>query len=164
MALVLKKWHTNENPQSNESKIHIHGREEGLISFAFSIIGIDPTTTFQLSDNKLVFSNGSWEGQKKIIVPISSISSCYFGYTKPWKQALVIGIITMPIFFIGAILGPLYYFLNKQLELGIRDTSGATYALAFKRSVIENVKIDETEGNHVLSIIEKTMDQHFNAK
>lgn len=158
MALVLKKWTIEEANQGTAAKIHIHGREEGIFSFLFSIIGVDPTTTFQLGEAKLTFSSGSLEGQKKIIIPVKSISSCYFGYTKPWKRALMIGIVTLPIFFIGAILGPLYYFLNKQLELGVSDTSGRTYAIAFKRSIIENVKIDENEGQRVIDLIEQILD------
>lgn len=158
MALVLKKWTITETNQGTAPKIYLHGREEGIFSFFFSIIGVDPTTTFQMSEAKLTFSSGSLEGQKKIIIPLKSISTCYFGYTKPWKQALIIGIITLPIFFIGVVLGPLYYFLNKQLELGVSDTSGRSYAITFKRSVIENVKIDENEGQRVLALIEQVLD------
>ncbi len=157
MALVLKKWTINEGAATGENRLHIHGREEGILSFVFSLIGIDPTTTLDLSDSKLMFTRGSWDGQKKIVIPLDSISSCYFGYSKPWKQALILGLLTMPIFFIGIILGPLYYFLNKQLELGIIDNSGSFYPIAFKRSVVENVKIDETAGIAVLGLIERTM-------
>jgi len=164
MALVLKKWTINENSIEDDNLIQISGRESGIISFLLSLIGVDPTTTFVLSKNKIIFARGSWEGYKKIVVPTHNISSCYFGYTKPWKLAIAIGFITMPFLFLGLILGPLYYFLNKQLEIGLVDNSGSTYPIAFKRSVIENIKIDEKEGSRILTLIEKTILESQNIK
>lgn len=157
MALVLKKWAVTESSNEHDNIVQIIGRESGIISFLLSLIGVDPTTSFILLKNKIIFTSGSWQGQKRIIVPLNNISSCYFGYTKPWKLAVIIGIITVPVFFLGFILGPLYYFLNKQLEIGLVDNSGSTYPIAFSRSIIENIKIDEKESLRILEIIEKTI-------
>lgn len=157
MALVIKQWSVNENAEAGKPVVRIHGRQSGIISFLLSWIGVEPVTTLEMTRDQVIFHEGSWSGSRKYVLPISSLTSGYFGYTKPWQVALMIGVALMPFFFIGLVAGPLYYVLNKQLELGLFDSGGRTVAVAFKKSFIENKSIDEAEGMRVLNLIERAM-------
>lgn len=163
MALVIKSWKTTNTPAANESYIAIQGRQAGLIGFVLSIIGMDPTVKFTLDHGKVTYTASSWEGTKRVIVPMSSICTGYFGYTRPWKEALVIGVCLLPFFGIGLIAGPLYYFLNKRLEFGVRASSGEAFPFAFKRSIIEGQNIDEKAGYAILETMEKHIQAHNTA-
>lgn len=48
----------------------------------------------------------------------------------------------------------LYYFLNRHLMLGFVEDSGAVNGIVFKRSVIENIDINEDEARHVCRIVQ----------
>lgn len=157
MALVIKEWNVNEDAIDEEPLVSITGRQEGILFWLLSLIKIDPTTHLKIYRDKIEISQGSFSGNKKISIPTNQVSSAYFGYTKPWKIALIITLIFLPAFGIGLILGPLYYLFNKQLELAVIATSGHSYAINFKRSVIEGQNIGEEDGHNILDIIEKVI-------
>lgn len=95
--------------------------------------------------------------------PLENVCSTYFGYTKPWKEALVIGVlvglITFWLLFIpGIIAGLVYYYLKKTLTLGYTDKGGFAHAISFQRSVIEGLKIDEAEAGRVCAIMQRLVD------
>jgi hypothetical protein len=155
MALVIKEWELSEKSNNNEAIVFIHGREEGILSWLLSLFKIDPSTSLSIFANKIELSQGSWEGNKKIMIPTNQICSAYFGYTKPWKIAVILFFVFLPVIGLGIIIGPLYYFLNKQLELAVVANSGDVYSIAFKRSIIEGINIDEEQGHNILNIIEE---------
>lgn len=154
MALVIKEWLINHEAQEDEAIVSITGRQEGLLSWLLSLVKIDPTTVLKIYHDKIEISQGSFSGNTKISVPANQVSSAYFGYTKPWKYALIITFALLPVVGIGLILGPLYYIFNKQLELAVIATSGHLYSINFKRSVIEGQNIGEQDGHNILDIIE----------
>ncbi|AFY00131.1 hypothetical protein [Bdellovibrio bacteriovorus] len=160
MSLVIKSWKVNHNPAPNEPMISIQGRQAGLIGFMLSLVGMDPTVKFTLSNGKVTYTASSWGGTRRVVIPVSKVCTGYFGYTRPWKEALVIGMCLLPVFGIGLIAGPLYYFLNKRLEFGVRATSGEGFPFAFQRSVIEGQNIDEQAGHTILDMIEKHVQEH----
>lgn len=153
MALVIKEWYASKTKDSNGNHVHLVGREGGLLSWLLSLIKIDPTTEVEIKENIIKFSSGSLAGQEKRIIPFKSITSAYYGYTKPWKEALVITILLSPIFFIGLIVGPVYYFLNKDLTVAVIEASGWVGSFSFKRSIIEGKNIDEEQAYEVIEII-----------
>jgi len=153
MALVIKQWSATQTKDENDNYVHIIGREGGILSWLLSLIKIDPTTAIEIKDNVVIFSQGSLEGTQKRVIPIASVCSAYYGYKKPWKEALVIGLILLPLFGIGLIAGPLYYFLNKTLTVGIVENSGWIGGFSFKRSVVEGKNITEVETDRVIEII-----------
>lgn len=112
----------------------------------------------QIKDNLIIFHAGSLAGQEKRIIPIKSVTSAYYGYEKPWKEALAIGLLLAPLFFIGFFVGPLYYFLNKKLTVGVVESSGWVGGFSFKRSVIEGKNIDERNAYEVIDIIRKLIE------
>lgn len=154
MSLVIKNWKVTSTPAPNQPYVNIQGRQSGFIGFVLSLVGMDPTVKFTLEDGKITYSASSWSGQKKVMIPLSKVATGYFGYARPWKEALVVGAVLMPFFFLGLIAGPLYYFLNKRMEFGVRSVGGENFPIAFKRSIIEGQNIDENAGLSILNILE----------
>ncbi len=133
----------------------------------FSLLGIDATTTLQVSDTRIEFERGSLSGFVRRLTPFGHISSSYYGSHKPWKTAL--GILSLCLFIgsaiqsgwafllfllIGVVGGGLYYFLNKELMIGFNEDSGASAVITFKRSVIEGQEIDEEQLKKIIIVIE----------
>lgn len=158
MALVLKKWHASKSANESGDFVHLVGRQAGLFAWLLSIIGVDPTTEVQIKDNLIIFHAGSLAGQEKRIIPIKSITSAYYGYEKPWREAIAIGVLLAPVFFIGLVVGPMYYFLNKKLTVGVVEASGWVGGFSFKRSVIEGKNIDEKSAYEVINIIRQLIE------
>ncbi len=158
MALVLKKWYAQKTPDSNGNYVHLVGRQGGLLAWILSLLKIDPTTEVEIKKNLIVFTVGSLAGKQKRVIPMKSVCSAYYGYEKPWKEALILGAVLSPFFFIGLIVGPIYYFLNKSLSVGIIESSGWIGGFSFKRSVIEGVNIDEEKAYEVIDIIRELIE------
>lgn len=157
MPLVIKQWSIAKAP-TEKTLVKIVGREEGIISWAFSLLGIDPTTSIFVTSEVIEFERGSMAGFEKRVIPIQKICSSYYGYTKPWQVALLITVILLPIFGLGLLVGPLYFFLNKSLSLGFVEDSGLINGIEFKRSVIENVEISEEQARAVVNFVRKIIE------
>ena len=114
-------------------------------------------------------------------IPLSKISSVYYGYAKPWKTALVIGLLGVALglsvyattqnvaasalissFFWGLAIA--YYLLNKDFSLGVCEVGGILSGVDFRRSLIEGVTVDEeaAEKVHLIvqALIERTNVKH----
>ncbi|MFZ4735505.1 MAG: hypothetical protein ACOYM9_06155 [Bradymonadia bacterium] len=153
MALVIKKWRAEETTDAEGNYVYIHGREEGLLSWLLNVVGIDATTTFRVTDETVIFEQGSLAGDSQRIIPISSLSSSFFGFFKPWREALALGLVLLPAFGLGLFVGPLYDYLNKKLGLGVVEVSGLTSGIEFKRPLIEGQNIDENQSRRVIAIL-----------
>ena len=153
MSLVIKQWYADTSKNEDGNFVHIVGREAGLLSWLLSLFKIDPTNEVEVKDNLLKFTTSSLAGQEKRLIPMNSITSAYYGYKKPWKMALFLGVILMPLFGIGLLVGPLYYILNKSLTVGVVEASGWIGAFSFKRSIIEGQNISEEDAYRVIEII-----------
>jgi hypothetical protein len=62
------------------------------------------------------------------------------------------------VFLIGVAIALAYYFLNQTLTLGFIEDSGVPSAIQFKRSVIENLDIDEGQAKTVCIIVQKLIE------
>ncbi len=156
---VVKTWDVGTKPNEEGNYVKIGGRAPGLWSWFLSLIKIDPTISIIFTQNKVIYESGSWQGKTRRVIPINSISSFYYGYTKPWKEALVMGIVLGILTFgLGLLVGLIYYFLNKTLSIGICEKSGVMSGIDMKRSVIEGKKIDEKDAELVCSILERLVD------
>ena len=162
MALVIKEWFVSEVPNKDGVYVQIKGREAGIISFLLSLVGIDPTLSLVVDKNNIRSEEGSLSGFWWGITPINNVCAGSYGYGKPWKTALMIGVVGILVgtisfiltllFWIGAFA---YYFLNKEMELRLHDIGGVSRTkMVFKRSVIEGIRIDENEAARVIRIIE----------
>ena len=59
---------------------------------------------------------------------------------------------------IGLLISAIYYFLNRKLTLGFVEQSGVVNGIMFKRSVIENVDINQEQAKNVCLIIQKLIE------
>lgn len=162
-AYVIKQWKADSRPDSDGVYVKIVGRAGGIISWVLAQLTIDPTVSLVVKGDKLLFEQGSLGGSVKRVVRLNNISSSFYGYTKPWKESLAIGIIAGLLTFwmlgLGAIIGVIHYVLNKTLTVGIVEVSGVVSDIQFKRSVIEGQRIDEPQARMVCDIIDDLIDK-----
>lgn len=175
-ALVIKEWTVSSKVIDEKNNfVRITGREGGLIAWILSLMGIDPTTTIQVGLERIEFSSASLAGTQSRMIPLQGVCSSYYGYHKPWKAAAsIIGMFLLLGTFISSAGGPsgasllsalaglviatLYYFLNRTLTLGFVEHSGAVCGIQFKRSVIENVDIDQDQAKTVCVLIQRLIE------
>ena len=172
---VIKSWKAHREPDAQTGEYaQIVGRAGGLLSWILAQLSIDPTVSLTVMENKILFEQGSLEGSVKRVIPMSKISSSYYGYTKPWKKAIAVGVVCVALTFLvmglgafaflmmglSASVGVVYYFLNKILTIGLVEVSGVVSSIDFKRSVIEGQKIDENQAREICDVIESLVDRH----
>mgnify|MGYP003320717206 CR=1 FL=1 len=156
-ALVVKEIKINEE---GPRYVHIVARKSGVIAFLLSIVGIDSTTTFDVYEDKLEFSQGSLSGYVKSCMPLSSMTVATGGFVKPFME-LVIGLLlvfpgSIFTFGISAIIGIILvirYFLSKTLLVQVVASSGWDATICLKRSVIEGVEINQAAADKIVDII-----------
>mgnify|MGYP005865692313 CR=1 FL=1 len=176
-ALVIKEWKASNQPiDSDGNYIKIIGRAGGLISWFLALLTVDPTTSIKVAQDRVEFSSASLSGTAHRMIPIGSVCSTYYGYHKPWKAALLLfflfgflfnmpgaiasagnnaGISVMGYLFgivIAVGIALLYYYLSRTLTLGFVENSGAISAIKFKRSVIENVDVNEGQARYMCEV------------
>lgn len=170
---------SNQPIDSDGNYVKVIGRAGGLISWLLALLKIDPTTSIRVSESRVEFSSASLSGTEHRMIPVCNVCSTYYGYHKPWKAALLIfflfgflfnipgaiasvGIASVGIdaaisavtgYLLGIViaigLALLYYFLGRTLTLGFVEHSGVVSAIKFKRSVIENVDVNEEQARYI---------------
>ena len=155
-ALVIREAEVNEN---GPLYVKIKGRKSGLIALLLTLIGVDTTTTFEVYENRIEFTEGSLSGRLKEMIPLSSVSNLGTGYMKPvvWMVLAIIslllivptfGISILPMLFFGFL-----YFFRKSMLLYAIPNSGSGAVIIFKRSLIENVNISEEDSYKIIALI-----------
>jgi hypothetical protein len=169
--LVLKEWKASNKPIDDKANwIKISGRASGILSWILAILQVDPTTTISISEKRIEFTLASLSGTEHRIIPLASISSSYYGYHKPWKSALVVFALWAYLsamfcslihcqfigylfgFLFSSIIAIIYYFLNRSLTLGFIEVSGVGSAIQFKKSIIENIDVNEKQAEYVCEV------------
>ena len=174
-ALVLQEFKIDE---SNQHKVHIRARKGGLLSWFFSILGLDSTNEFEIYDDKIEYVESSLSGKIRTIIPLSAISIAQAGFCKPFISIilsiilLIISIIcfcnhyeigtTFPgwLCLIIAIIFIINYILNKSLLVSVVSNSSFVASICFKRSIIEGVEINEKDAFTVVEIINKLLSKN----
>ncbi|MCX6911280.1 MAG: hypothetical protein NTY01_25005 [Verrucomicrobia bacterium] len=177
-ALVIKEWKASNQPDSKGNYIKIVGRQGGLLSWLLALLKVDPTTTIKVTQTRVEFAAASLSGTEHRMIPIGNVCSTYYGYHKPWKAAVflflllsyfsvqILGIVVAAIAesMVAGVIGGLfgiaiaaaialaYYFLSRKLTLGFVEHSSAVSAIRFKRSVIENVDVNEKEARYICEL------------
>jgi hypothetical protein len=169
-ALALKLKVINEN---GPMYVKIVGRKSGLISWLLTLIGIDSTFTFYVYEKRIEVTEGTLSGTLTSIYPMASLSSCGFGYLKPFHYfvlaacSLVSTIYTLILALndngpagavsvatlVMAIVFAVLYYLRKTLCIFALSHSGNGPYIFTKRSLIEGVKITEEEAGRISNII-----------
>jgi uncharacterized membrane protein YagU involved in acid resistance len=174
-AYVIKSLYVSEQtPGANGNYIHIAGRASGFVAWLLSSMGISPTVELSLKTNKILFSEGSLFGFRESHTPLEKICSTYYGYKKPWMEALIIGFIVCSVCLVilepnykylglvgGIVAGILIYYLNKTLMFGFSASSGEKHEIHFKPSVIEGKNIDEASVAEICRIIQDRIEMYL---
>lgn len=161
-ALVIREAEVNEN---GPLYVKIKGRKSGLIALLLTLIGVDTTTTFEVYENRIEFTEGSLSGRIKEMIPLSSVSNLGTGYMKPviWVVLAIIslllivptfGISILPMLFFGFL-----YFFRKSMLLYAIPNSGSGAVIIFKRSLIENVNISEEDAYKIIALITRLVEK-----
>ena len=58
----------------------------------------------------------------------------------------------------GTSIGLIYYFLNRTLTLGFVENGGVINGIKFKRSVIENIDINQAQAQRVCLLLQKLIE------
>lgn len=176
MALVIKKFFVSNEPREDGVYVEIQARQSGFFSWLFALFGLDPNYSLSILFDKVVYQASSISGFNKVILPIHSVSSIYFGTVRPWAKALfwfllfvggayvaaemgetmwaVISVV------LGTIIAILVFILNRELTIGVTETTGTTYPLVLKRSVIEGQEISEAKLADICQIFVALLDAH----
>lgn len=162
-TLVIRKWKATASPTDGDFVL-IEGRAAGVLSWFLTQVGVDTATRLRVSRDTVFFEQGSLAGFTQRVIPMARMSSAFFGYQKPWKEALVLGLLLFPFFGLGLIIGPLYYLFNKRTTIGVVESGGIVNGIAFSRSLIEGQDITEDEGRRVIEIIRNLMDRSTRAE
>jgi len=90
MGLVVKSWAVDNAPVDELGNyVVIKCRQEGLISFVLSLVGIDPVTTLMAHPDRIEFIEASLNGVKRRIIRVSRSRRLSTAFTKPLKEILV---------------------------------------------------------------------------
>lgn len=182
-ALVIKSWAVKHQPvDENRNYINILGRQGGLVSWILSLMGIDPTTAIKVGAEKIEFSETSLAGINYRLIPLENVCSTYYGYHKPWKTSATIvavfafiglsmgtavaeggsqgaAFVTFIVStVIGAVIAFVYYFLNRTLTLGFVEHSGVPSGIRFKRSMIENIDVNQDQAKLVCDLVQELIE------
>jgi len=182
-ALVIKAWQVDSKPiDQYQNFVRISGRKGGLVAWVLSLMGIDPVTTIRVGLDRIEFKSASLAGIESRLIPLQSICSSYYGYHKPWKQALSMWVAfvlvgtsmasaiaegrgqsagLMPLLAsaaTGLVAALLYYFLNRTLTLGFVEDSGVINGIRFKRSMIENLDINQQQAKRVCIVVQRLIE------
>lgn len=175
-AMVISEWHVAYQPDASGAYVSIRGRQAGLLSWILSILGVERGVRLEADTKHIKFKEGDMGGSSTRVIHLDSISSTYYGFKKPWVEAIVITWVLGSALWglggalIGGTLGSLiggivavgiaalYYFLNKRMTVGIVEHSGVQSQLVFKRSVLEGLKLDEASSAQASDVLQWLMD------
>jgi hypothetical protein len=178
-TLVVKKFFVNPEPRDDGVYVEIIGRESGLISWFFALLKIDPTLEMRVRYDKVEYMSASFSGFNRVVLPIHSVSSVFFGVLRPWLKALswlfifllgayaaaeagstaaVIGLTT-----VGVVVAVLVFILGRVRSIGFTEMTGTKYNLRLKRSIIEGQEISEESLAEIAAITLALLDVHKKA-
>jgi len=185
MAYVVKSWQASPQPNERGEYVKISGRQEGVISWLLSYVGIDPTVHMTVTAENFHLEARTFWGYSKRTVPIAKISEVCHGFMRPWLTPFIFWLIGGFCFFgaFGAIVdenggmlpalgmlflacvlfgsGYLIYFLRRHLIVEVVGAGGNLRPLhvAFQPSFIEGKAIDADAAEVVGRIIQALVDK-----
>jgi len=65
---------------------------------------IETVTQINITEKHFIFEEGSVGGSKKQVIPLQNISSSFYRYSKPWKEAILFGVIVAILTFFLAFI------------------------------------------------------------
>ena len=174
--LVLQKLVAHEVAAGEpQPVIELVGRQQGIISFLLTLVGISPITDFKVTPEELCCNSTSLFGRQNQSVPLRAISSVAAGVRKPvgylfvafvflivgvfgglgvlWNEGLYRFALTLMVFGALAALFIWMYAINKRFFVSIYTQGGPPILLSLKPNVIEGVPLDLERALQVVKII-----------
>jgi len=185
-ALATKEFTVHPQGSADGLYVRIVGRKSGLLAWLLSLLRIDSTTVFEVYQDRIVFKSANLSGATNTTIPLASVCLTASGFFKPVLYLVVAMLIGIPsvlgllfsllagmatrssdvlsvlgcmhLFILGfcAVLVWLY-FLRKTLLVSIQAHSGTLIAIAFKRSVMEGVSVEEEDAERVISLVNQLL-------
>jgi len=175
-ALVLK-----EIPEINERGpvyVRIVGRKSGLVSWVLTKFGIDRTVTLTVYERRVEFTEQTLSGHRKRVYPATALSTFESLNLRPFLYLvlapfLFVGMLSLGItaaknnpfssgilelgggLLFGIVLAALFiflYFINKCMGFQATSHSGVGFYIFIKRSLIENIPLDESDADRIAAI------------
>ncbi len=165
--LVLRSIKMDPDDSMNEF-ILIKGRRSGLFAWFFTSSRLEDETYLRCTEKEIEFGSSSFAEESLIVVANKEVASAVCTFHKP-LVALIFGIIFFSfgliamlsiglvslVFIIISILFFAFYSLGKKITIIIETSGGSKFGLSFKRSVIENVTIDQSKAIQIIKLLNK---------
>lgn len=175
-ALVVKKFFASPTPREDGVYVEVLARRSGVIAWLLSLMRIEPTVEMRIRYSRVEYFSGSFSGFNRVVLPIESVSSVFFGVSRPWVKALVWFLVfvfaavaasetgskaaVVVLVLVGAVVATLVLVLGRQRLIGITEMTGDDYAMTLKRSVIEGQEINEAKLEEISRIVLTLLDAH----
>lgn len=164
---VIKSWEASDKPNKDGVYVNIKGRKSGIVSYLFSLAGLDPIVSLIIDRENIRFKEASIRGFTSSVTSISKVCTGKFGYSKPFIWLLSLSISGFYLLTQGGstsaigigliLLGFIIYSINKTTTLSVTFLDGGYNGFAFKRSIIEGKNIDAAAAERIIAIIEMIM-------
>lgn len=174
--LVLQRLTVHEAVSGEAAPaIDLAGRQQGLISFLLTLVGISPVTDFRVTTDEVLCNSTSLFGRQNQSVPLHAVSSVAAGVRKPvgylfvaflfafigvfgglgvlWREGFVRFVASFLVCGAFAALFIWLYAINKRFFVSIYTQGGPPILLSLKPNVIEGVPLDLDRALQVVKII-----------
>lgn len=168
---VLQKFKINKSAKGNPL-IRVAGRAEGLISFILTIMGLSDQTHFELFDDRIFYRKNSLSLQIVNTVMLDHVNYTICTLYQPIWTLIIGGLLliasffsllavafvgSLPAFIFGllAVFSAYFFWTNRFLVMGIKTSSGDTFGIVFKRSIIENIEVDFGKVRNAMRLVDE---------
>ena len=159
MVVDLTHWYADFQPDQRGNRVYIEGRGRGIGAFFAKLFGTPIRAGLRVDGDNLYFQEATLDGSHERVIPLRNISSTYFGYTRPGREALTLTFTLVWLFGLGLIIGPLYYLLKRNLTVGVVEMGGIVSAMQFRRSVVRATTVDEAEARRVIQVLRAVLQE-----
>lgn len=150
-ALVLKQFSTDQY----SGRVYVVGRQPGFMGWLLSAIGVDANTELTVTPAEVTFRQASLFGETVTVCPVSRVACASAGYAKPIEYLIIAGLTAVTV--IIPIVMIVLFFLEKRMFIMVETTGGGSFAIAFKRSLIEGVEVNQEKAKEVLQILHRNV-------
>lgn len=150
-ALVLKQFSTDQY----SGRVYVVGRQPGFMGWLLSVIGVDANTELTVTPAEVTFRQASLFGETVTVCPVSRVACASAGYAKPIEYLIIAGLTAVTVLI--PIVMIILFFLEKRMFIMVETTGGGSFAIAFKRSLIEGVEVNQEKAKEVLQILHRNV-------
>ncbi|MDR3232458.1 MAG: hypothetical protein LBT46_02105 [Planctomycetaceae bacterium] len=99
MIYVVKEWNVSRQIMSDGNFVKLVGRQEGLIAYLMTLVGIDPTVTVTADKRNFSLVARTFFGFTQRVIPLAKISETQCGFAFPWIEPILFALISLPFSF-----------------------------------------------------------------